>query len=125
MRILLIEDEPLNAEFFRAVLEREGHAVTHESSGLLGRARALGEPFDLILSDLDLPGMDGFALCRDLRRAGVRSPLVALTAFAESEEKALGMASGFDGYLTKPVSPGQLRAAVRSFDRGAAEGETP
>jgi len=125
MRILLIEDEPLNMEFVRAVLEREGHAVTHESSGLLGRSRALGEPFDLIVSDIDLPGLDGFTLCRELRQAGVRCPMIALTVFTEPEELALGTAAGFERYLTKPVTPQQLREAVRSFDRGAAQGETP
>lgn len=119
MRILLIEDHPLNTELFRAVLERDGHTVTHESSGLLGRARALAEPFDLILSDIDLPGIDGHAICRDLRAGGLRCPIVAVTAFAGPDEATRGEASGFDLYLTKPIGPKALRDAVGLFDRSA------
>jgi CheY-like chemotaxis protein len=115
MKILLIEDQPLNIELFRAVLERDGHDVTHESSGLLGRARALAEPFDLILSDIDLPGLDGHSICRDLRAAGIACPIVAITAHAGADEAARGKASGFDLYLTKPIGPKALRDAVSSF----------
>lgn len=119
MKILLIEDHPMNIELFRAALERDGHEVTQESSGLLGRARALAEPFDLILSDIDLPGMDGHAVCRDLRAGGLTCPIVAVTAFAGQEEELRGRASGFDLYLTKPIGPKALREAVARFDRSA------
>lgn len=119
MRILLIEDQPMNTELFRAVLERDGHLVTHEASGLLGRGRALAEPFDLILSDIDLPGIDGHAICRDLRAAGVTCPIVAVTAFQGREEMARGEESGFDLYLTKPLGPKKLREAVHTATAGA------
>lgn len=112
MRILLIEDEPMNTELFRAVLERDGHLLTCESSGVLGRARGLAEPFDLILSDIDLPGIDGHTVCRDLRAGGVTCPIIAITAFEGPAEKARGQDSGFDLYLTKPLGPRELRDAI-------------
>ena len=115
MKILLIEDNPMNTELFRAVLERDGNVVVHEGSGILGRARALGESFDLIISDIDLPGLDGHAVCRDLREAGIACPIVALTAFAGDEEAARARASGFDLHLTKPIGPKALRRAIASL----------
>lgn len=124
MKILLLEDNPMNVELFVAVLEREGHVVAHEASGLLGRARALAEPFDLILSDIDLPGLDGHAVCRDLRAAGITSPIIAVTAFAGAAEAARGAASGFNSYLTKPIGPQELRQAIAGY-RDAGTGVAP
>ena len=115
MRILLLEDHPVNLELFRAILERDGHDVAHEASGLVGRARALAEPFDLILSDIDLPGLDGHAVCRDLRAGGITCPIVAITAFADPGEAERGRLSGFDLYLTKPIGPQALRRAIDLF----------
>ena len=105
----------MNVELFCAALERDGHQVTQESSGLLGRARALAEHFDVIISDIDLPGLDGHAICRDLRAAGITRPIIALTSHAGPEEVARGMASGFDLYLTKPIGPRALREAIASI----------
>lgn len=109
----------MNTELFRAVLERDGHVLTHESSGVLGRAKGLAETFDLILSDIDLPGIDGHAICRDLRAAGVTCPIVAVTAFEGHEEMARGRDSGFDLYLTKPLGPKKLREAIFGVMRDA------
>lgn len=105
----------MNVELFVAVLEREGHVVVHEASGILGRASALAEPFDLVLSDIDLPGIDGHAVCRDLRAGGLTWPIIAVTAFAGQDEAERGTASGFDLYLTKPLGPKALREAVARF----------
>ena len=105
----------MNVELFCAALERDGHEIAHESSGLLGRARALAERFDVIISDIDLPGIDGHTICRDLRAAGIAGPIIALTSHAGPEEVARGKASGFDLYLTKPIGPKALRDAVSSM----------
>jgi DNA-binding response OmpR family regulator len=104
----------MNVEFFVDALEADGHAVVVERDGPSGRARALGEPFDLVLLDIKLPGMSGEAVCRDLRAAGVRRPIVALTSGAMAEQVEQGMTAGVDAYLTKPISAAALRAAVRS-----------
>lgn len=116
MRILQVEDDFLNAEFFRAVLEPEGHTVVLETTGPAGRARALAEPFDLIALDIQLPGLRGDALCRELRAAGLRTPILAITASAMPDQLEHLLAAGFDKCLTKPLEPADLRAAVRHFD---------
>jgi DNA-binding response OmpR family regulator len=106
----------------RTVLERDGHTVVSESSGLLGRSRALADLFELIVTDINLPGLDGFTVCADLRKAGVRSPMIALTVSDAPDEIARGREVGFDRYITKPISAADLREAVHEFDGGTAGG---
>ena len=120
MQILLVEDDQLNVELFIATLEADGHQVTVERDGEAGKARALGERFDLILLDLQLPRMRGDALCRDLRAAGLRLPIVALSAEALPEQIRVNREAGFDDYLTKPISSLALREAVRRHVREGA-----
>ena len=114
MQILLIEDDPLNVSFFRAVLEKEGHTVVHESSGILGARRALATPFDIVLCDIDLPGLDGLAICRKLKDAGVGAKVLALTVHSEEVDRVRAREAGFDGFLSKPISPSALSKAVRA-----------
>lgn len=115
MRILLVEDNAMNIELFTAALEDDGHEVIVEREGHAGRDHALREPFDLVVLDVQLPGRDGYAICRDLRAAGVTGPIVALSSAAMQEQVQEGLAAGFDEYLTKPISPAALRSAVRRF----------
>lgn len=115
VKLLLVEDDPLNIELFTAVLEGDGHEVTVENRGVQGRDRALAAQFDLILLDIQLPGMTGDSICTELRAAGVTSPIVALSANALAAQVAHGLASGFSSYLTKPIGPHELRAAVRTY----------
>jgi len=114
-RVLVVDDNAMNVELVRDVLEADGHAVTVERDGLAGRDRALAERFDLLLLDIQLPGMDGYAMCRSLRAAGVEGPIVALSSAAMPEHISAGTAAGFDEYLTKPIAPAALRSAVRRF----------
>lgn len=118
MRLLLAEDNATNVELFLAALETDGHEVTVERDGLSARARALRETFDLIVLDIQMPRLDGNALCAELRAAGIRSPIVALSAAAQPSDIARGMETGFDAYLTKPIRPDALRAAVRRYRPG-------
>src|SRR5438132_2925302 len=112
MRILLIEDDRQTIELLQSVLEDDGHTVVGERTGTGGRERAMGESWDLILSDIGLPDMNGFTLARQLRQAGVTVPLLALSGFATEEDRKLGLASGFDEYLTKPIKASALRAEI-------------
>jgi CheY-like chemotaxis protein len=118
MRVLLVDDNAMNVELFVASLEADGHDVTVERDGLAGRARALAERFDVVILDIQLPGMDGHQICRDLRAAGTSAPILALSSAAMADQVERGMAAGFDRYLTKPISPSALREAVRSAPRG-------
>jgi CheY-like chemotaxis protein len=111
--VLLVDDNALNVELFRDVLEADGHAVVVETDGLAARDRALREAFDVLLLDIQMPGLDGYAVCRSLRAAGVRQPILAVSSAAMPEQQRLGAEVGFDEYLTKPIAPAALRAAVR------------
>jgi len=111
----------MNVEFFQDTLEAAGHTVGIERNGRAGRDRALAEPFDVILLDIQMPELDGVTVCRELRLAGVTVPLLALSAAAMPEQVSLGKAAGFDEYLTKPIAPAALRDAVlRHGTRAAA-----
>lgn len=118
MRLLLVEDNQLNVEFFSAVLEAEGHQLTIERDGVRGRERALAESFDLILLDIQLPGLNGNDLCRDLRVAGLTTPILAVSSAALPRQVSEGHDSGFTEYLTKPITPSELRDAVRNHGVG-------
>jgi len=112
LRILLVEDDPMNVELFVSALETDHHEVVIELDGVAGERRA-SEPFDLILLDIQLPQKSGLEVCRSLRARGVRIPIVALSASVLPEEVARTTAAGFDVFLSKPISPRDLRAAVR------------
>jgi DNA-binding response OmpR family regulator len=121
-RILIVEDERAIAFGLRVDLEREGYSVVLEDDGLRALARATAEAFDLILLDVMLPGRDGFDICRDLRRAGNRTPIILLTAKTQEAEIVMGLELGADDYVTKPFSPRVLRARVKAqLRRGDAE----
>jgi CheY-like chemotaxis protein len=112
LRILLVEDDPMNIELFESALESDGHEVVTERDGAAGERRA-AERFDLILLDIQLPKKSGLDVCRSLRERGLRTPIVALSASVLPEEIARTTSAGFDLFLSKPISPRDLRAAVR------------
>ena len=115
MRVLLVEDNALNVEFFVDVLEGDGHEVVVERSGDGGERRALSEHFDVLILDIQLPGSRGDDVCRRLRGSGSRAPILGLSSDAMPEQIAHGVAAGFDAYLTKPISAADLRDAVRRY----------
>ncbi len=114
MRVLLVEDNALNAELFVAAVETDGHSVTIERDGMSGRERALHEDFDLIVLDIQMPGMNGIDVLRSLRAAGLTTRVYALSAAALPDQIAAALAAGFDDYLAKPISPKALRARLRA-----------
>jgi CheY-like chemotaxis protein len=116
LRILLVEDDPMNVELFESALESDGHDVVTERDGVAGEERA-SEPFDLILLDIKLPKKSGLDVCRSLRARGLRIPVFALSASVLAEEVARTKAAGFDVFLSKPISPRDLREAVRRLGR--------
>jgi DNA-binding response OmpR family regulator len=123
-RILVVEDESDIATVLEGDLELEGYEVTVVGDGEAAVRLARGNPFDLILLDVMLPGKDGFEVCRELRRAGLRMPIILLTAKTQEAEKVLGLDLGADDYVTKPFSPKELRARIRAVLR-RTEGEVP
>jgi CheY-like chemotaxis protein len=113
MRILVIDDDAPTVEVLVTVLEGDGHAVVSERTGAAGRVRAMAESWDLIICDIGLPDVTGFVIARQLRSAGIEVPLLALSGHASDEDRRLGLASGFDVYLTKPIKASVLREEVR------------
>ena len=119
-RILVVEDEPAIAIGLQDDLEAEGYEVEMASDGNTAAAKAGAGGFDLILLDVMLPGKDGFTICRDLRSAGSRTPIILLTARGQEQDKVLGLGLGADDYVTKPFSPRELVARVQAVLRRAA-----
>ena len=123
-RILVVEDEPGIALGLEDDLKMEGYEVEIVGDGLAGARRARESAFDLILLDLMLPGKDGFEVCRELRHAGLRTPILMLTAKTQEAEKVMGLELGADDYVTKPFGTRELRARVKALlRRGSGEAE--
>jgi two-component system alkaline phosphatase synthesis response regulator PhoP len=119
-RILIVEDEPAIALALEDDLRLEGHDVEVVRDGETASRMAREREFDAILLDVMLPKKDGFEVCREIRRAGVRTPILMLTAKTQEAEKVMGLDLGADDYLTKPYSRHELRARVRALLRRAA-----
>jgi two-component system alkaline phosphatase synthesis response regulator PhoP len=119
--ILVVEDDPGIAMALEDDLRAEGYRVEVAADGDTASARARAESFDGILLDVMLPRKDGFAVCRELRAAGVRVPIILLTARTAEADKILGLEIGADDYVTKPYSPPELRARVKAALRRASE----
>ena len=114
-RILVIDDDGPTRELLAEVLETDGHIVVTEATGAGGRARALAEPFDLVISDIGLPDLDGISLVQVLRAAGVRSRMLALSGHTDEIDRQKGKAAGFDAYLFKPIKASALRTEVARY----------
>ena len=104
--------------------EDEGYEVEVAGDGSTGARRAREQKFDLILLDVMLPGKDGFEVCRELRRSGVRTPIILVTARTHEAEKVMGLEVGADDYVTKPFSHRELRARIKAVLRRAS-GDIP
>jgi two-component system, cell cycle response regulator DivK len=118
-RILVVEDNPKNLKLVRDVLRFSGYEVIEATSGEDGVRLAASEEPDLILMDLQLPGIDGAEALRRIR-AGERTrevPVVAVTAFAMDDDRERAFASGFTGYVEKPISVRRLPQQIRDFLR--------
>lgn len=116
-RILVVEDNPLNLKLVRDVLDVSGYEVVGAPSAEEGLALAVSSAPDLVLMDIQLPGMDGYEALRRLREDPRLDavPVVALTAFAMPDDRARAFREGFDGYLDKPISVRALPSQVSDF----------
>ncbi|MDP9220689.1 MAG: response regulator [Actinomycetota bacterium] len=120
-RILVVEDNAMNLKLVRDVLKHAGYDVVEATTGEEGVQLASECAPDLVLMDLQLPGIDGLEalrLLRDGEQAG-HVPVVAVTAFAMKEDRARAAEAGFDGYLEKPISVRALPGQVKEFLGGA------
>jgi DNA-binding response OmpR family regulator len=116
-RFLVVEDEAAIAFALELDLKADGYDVEVVADGETALLRAHQHPYDLVLLDVMLPGKDGFQVCRELRRAWNRTPVILLTARGQEAEKVMGLDLGADDYVTKPFSPHELRARIRALLR--------
>ena len=116
-RVLLIEDEPALARGLSDTLRANGFDVIVATDGDRGLDAATRGDVDLILLDVMLPKKDGLSVCRELRRSGISTPIIVLTAKAEEASKVLGLELGADDYVTKPFSSLELRARIKAVLR--------
>lgn len=116
-RVLVVEDDALVADMVRLNLTHAGYEVVAVHDGPSGLGKLTGEPWDLVVLDLMLPGMDGFSIARAARDKGVTIPILMLTARGDTTTKVEGLDAGADDYLTKPFAMPELLARVRALIR--------
>jgi two-component system OmpR family response regulator len=117
MRILLVEDDPETAEYLDEGLRGENHELHVAADGRSGLLRAASEPWDLLIIDRMLPGLDGLALVRTLRASGITTPVLFLTTMGGIDDRVAGLNAGGDDYLVKPFAFAELVARVNALGR--------
>jgi two-component system alkaline phosphatase synthesis response regulator PhoP len=117
--ILLVEDEDALSLLLVDRLRTEGYVVNRARDGNEGLDKATRLPFDLVILDVMLPGRNGFDVCREIRSAGVITPILMLTARGQTAEKVVGLKLGADDYVTKPFEMLELMARVEALLRRA------
>lgn len=116
-RVLVVDDEAAILKLLAFNLKKAGYAVTTASDGNTAYTLASESQYDFIVLDLMLPGMDGMDVCRQLRAAGIETPILILTAKDDELDKILGLELGADDYMTKPFSPRELTARMKAILR--------
>ena len=127
-RLLMIEDDARLAAMVGEYLTQSGYAVTHMGDGEAGLEALRREPFDLVVLDLMLPGIDGLEVCRRIRAlpdGAARVPVLMLTAKGDPMDRIIGLELGADDYLPKPFEPRELLARIRAVLRRQQPGEAP
>jgi two-component system alkaline phosphatase synthesis response regulator PhoP len=118
-RILLVEDETNLRRTLTDLLKSDGYTVESSGDGLEAQNLAMSQAYDLIILDVMLPSRNGFDVCRHLRKSGVNTPILMLTARSELNNKVQGLKAGGDDYLTKPFETPELQARVEALLRRA------
>lgn len=121
MRILLVEDEAHLAEALTQILRKNNYTVDGASDGEAGLDNALAGIYDLIILDIMLPKMDGIQVLKNIRKEGLSTPVILLTAKGEISDKIKGLDSGADDYLAKPFATEELLARIRAMARRKGE----
>ena len=124
-RILLVEDEANLRRTVSDLLKSDGYTVESSGDGLEAEKVAMSQPFDLIILDVMLPSKNGFDICRNLRKNGINTPILMLTARSELTNKVQGFKAGSDDYLTKPFETPELQARVEALLRRVPQTARP
>ena len=124
MKVLLVEDEPLVSTFIKQGLEEQEFEVDVAFDGHLGQRMALSREYDVILLDIVIPGINGFDLCRLIKKEKPSQAVLMLTTLGTTADKVAGFDSGADDYLQKPFEFAELTARLRALARRASVGQT-
>ena len=122
MRVLVVEDEKRLADAIKLLLEKEKIITDVSYNGIDGLDNALSAIYDVIILDVMLPGMDGFSVIENIRKEGIETPVMMLTAKSAVADKVKGLDRGADDYLTKPFVTEELLARVRALGRRSTAG---
>jgi two-component system OmpR family response regulator len=125
MRLLVVEDDPDTAEYIRRGLKEHGHAVEVAMNGKDGLFLAMESSFDVIVADRMLPSLDGLAMVKAMRGAGIRTPVLFLTALGGIDDRVEGLESGGDDYLVKPFAFAELLARLNALSRRPPISDAP
>ena len=125
MRVLLVEDDARIARFVAKGLREQSYAVDLTTNGADALYQAEINNYDVFILDVMIPAPDGFAVCRQLRQAGIRAPILMLTARDAVDDRITGLDHGADDYLTKPFEFGELLARLRALLRRSSEVRLP
>lgn len=117
MKLLLVEDEKRMAQALIELLHQEHYEVDHCADGITAMDAALTNVYDVIILDVMLPGKNGFEIAEEVRKSGIRTPILMLTAKGGLDDKVTGLDSGADDYLTKPFMTEELLARLRALVR--------
>lgn len=128
-RVLVVDDDPVNRLFATAQIQELGYAADSADGGEVALALLARQPYDAVLLDCEMPGLDGYETCRRLRQReeveGRRLPVIALTAHTRDGERERCLAAGMDDHLSKPVRPGDLAAMLERWLQDGAALQSP
>ena len=116
-RVLIVDDDDRLRKLICSYLDQQGFNTSQASDGLEAAQKIRSSLFDMVILDINLPGLSGLSVCKNLRQAGVNIPIIILTARGEESDRINGLEVGADDYLTKPFSPRELVARIRAVSR--------
>jgi two-component system OmpR family response regulator len=125
MKILLVEDDAETATYLKRALGESGHGIDHTASGRDGLMLAAADPYDVIILDRMLPQVNGLTILRAIRAAGVKTPVLILTALGGIDDRVEGLEAGGDDYLVKPFAFAELQARLNALARRPAPRDAP
>jgi len=124
MKIIIVEDEPKVASFIKKGLEEQAFMVEQAFDGLIGKSMILGNAYDVIILDVNLPGLNGFELSKIIRENNIKTPILMLTALGTTDDKLTGFEAGADDYLVKPFEFRELLARIKALHKRGSDNQT-
>ena len=123
--VLIVDDEAPILKLLEYNLQQAGYSVDTSADGLEAYDKIIANNYDMIVLDVMLPGMDGMDVCRQVRKEGIQTPILMLTAKSDEYDKIIGLELGADDYMTKPFSPREVAARIKAILRRTEQSQSP